>query len=48
MVIQEVINAMSSEEAPRGLAGLHIHPALSELALRALNNLTEVEDTNGR
>jgi len=40
MVIQEIINAMSSEEAARGLAGLHIHPALSELVLRALNNLT--------
>ncbi len=42
-IIQEVINAMSSDEANQGLSALHIHPALPELVIRALNNLTESE-----
>jgi pyruvate/2-oxoglutarate dehydrogenase complex dihydrolipoamide dehydrogenase (E3) component len=40
ILIQEVVNAMASaENAAPLLAGIHIHPALSEVITSALGNL---------
>jgi hypothetical protein len=42
MLIQEVINAMAlGGDISRLTHGLHIHPALPELILRTLGNLSE-------
>jgi dihydrolipoamide dehydrogenase len=44
ILIQEVVNAMASGSTAGELGrGMHIHPALSELVLRALGNLAPAE-----
>lgn len=45
ILIQEVVNAMAGDGSMRSVAeGVHIHPALSEVVLRAFGNLTALHD----
>jgi dihydrolipoamide dehydrogenase len=44
ILIQEVVNAMAADGNLWSVAkGIHIHPALSEVVLKAFGNLQEVE-----
>ncbi len=45
ILIQEVVNAMAGDGSIRSLAsGIHIHPALSEVVLRAFANLAAIHE----
>jgi len=44
ILIQEVVNAMAADGNLWSVAkGMHIHPALSEVVLKALGTLEELE-----
>jgi dihydrolipoamide dehydrogenase len=48
VLIQEVVNAMANDGNIWSLAkGIHIHPALSEVVLKAFANLRPVDEEQG-